>query len=962
MINNVNSLRKRIRKLLNTISYHKNIYYDDNPINKLKEDYIGVDEQCNFLYENINESAGLIGIVSEHGSGKSSLINILVNRWNFFYKYKIVNLLGDTNKKINKEEILKTVLLSVVNNNKYSYYCSLLNPNYKVVSVKTKNIPIKTISIVFGLLFLFGIFNKIIPSLDFLVYDLPEQIKYFLVTIRQNAGLIGFVGLLILASFSRIAYKIPTKNDENKITMDDINDFLRDEISKYDFIVIEELDRIKSIKSEDILLDTLNVLYNLSKETNTTFIISILPEQFDKLDVENIESSLKPFKAILKLEKTTRENYNKILTDLILEKYKDWKKIGIKIDKKEKVTSRGLKTYYDCTNWLWLSKGDNVNIRVLKHRLNDVIGLYMRIKSRFPSVLVNVNTCIAIVYLKSEYSDFYNYLLEECTLENNDIKDNWLKMLIASSQDDETNNEFIEFVKQTVILSEKDSRRIKELLDDIKHLKKNHLIYKNEIYIYNYPKNSTVYSRQEEIIYNCYKDNKEIDLFNDEIIDDIISDSTCIEDAVEYRKTYKNNTIPSNIVYNFPIIKKLYYEILDSIEDKGKMLAQSLYMFNNNNFENIISCIDLLKKNDVNMYKDIIENNYYEIYSCIYNAGLSASEIHIARKRLLVHLNKNDIKMEKLFPINTINIQYEELKSAGLDNKENLSLLSDIQLDQIENDDLIEMINEKCLSSDKVSQILARKDIESRNDIIKNIDMIDGNIIQYIETNIITFETSILLEIINKIDNNEIIEQRIIDGITVENKDIIVKELLNLKNLKNKTKLYFYVIDYNNIDCIPNDSVLELKERDNNIFNILLNNKIKDIKENKTNYELLKKLYIDSELNIYLDPDLKQIIIDKELYKEKPKNMILLSKQKQTRESLLFVLKSKEIDFDEYVDNREYDSYYGVQLDENTIEILYDKYGDKLVEMRYLFWGQNMAKISRYLTKKKKESKPNKNN
>ena len=921
---------KSIRHLFGKIIYHKDIYFDDNPICKIKNDYIGVSEQCEFLRENISESAGLVGIVSEHGSGKSSIINLLVHQKPFIYKYKIVNLLEDTKDDPSKQVIMKKLLLSVVKEKNYNYYSSLLNSNYRVISVKTRNVLYKYLAIVFGLLLLFGIFNKVIPSLEFLIDSYPNCIKNVFVTLRTYSGLIGFIGLSVISLFSKISYKLPTKGDDNKPTMDDINEYLRNEIAKYDFIVIEELDRL-GYEKDGVLIDVINILYNISKDTKTTFIVSILPEQFDKLGGQSAESKLKPFKAVLKIEKTTRENNNKILADLIEEKAKNWKKIGIKVPSEQKITSRGLKTIYDTSKWQWLSKGDNINIRVLKHRLNDVIALYKKIKSRFPEPYsVDINTCIAVVYLKSEYSDFYNYLLECNNL--NDIKsqDNWLKTII-SSPDKEIGEKFKNYVKNEyskLRLSYEDSydKKVNSLIDDIRILKIDHLKYNIELYIYNYPKGSHVYSYIEETVFNCYKDNQKIKIYNDKMIEDILNNSKCIEDAIEFRKIYRDNTIPSNMVYCFPVVKKLYYEILKQDESKGNILAQSLYKLDADNFEDVLLCIDMLKKDNENMYKDIIINNYYDIYSNMYRIGLSEENLHIARKRLLSHLNKDNIKIDKLFPTNESKIQYDELQAAGLANEEGVSLIPDVQLDEIENNDMIKMINNNCIPSSKVFNILRRKNIESRNIIIKNINKADENIVEFVKTNIISFDTDALLHIMNLIDSSDIIEQGIIDDITDENKEEMLKNILEIKNLETKSKLYEYVIDYNNIQYISNRSVLDPRIRDSKLFDMLLDNKIKSIKENGTNDELVEILYSDDELNDYLDYDLKQIIIDKEFYQKKPKNMMILSKQKQTNNSLSFVLNTNEIDTKEYINNRGVKSYHQVDLDDAII----DKFIDKL--------------------------------
>lgn len=52
-------------------------YYQDFPVEDYEHDYIGFEEQVNMLKEGIENNARVIGLISENGSGKSTIIKLL---------------------------------------------------------------------------------------------------------------------------------------------------------------------------------------------------------------------------------------------------------------------------------------------------------------------------------------------------------------------------------------------------------------------------------------------------------------------------------------------------------------------------------------------------------------------------------------------------------------------------------------------------------------------------------------------------------------------------------------------------------------------------------------------------------------------------------------------------------------------------------------------------------------------
>lgn len=55
----------------------------ENPIKSKKDDIFGYDYEVKRIKNAIKDDANVIGIVSEYGSGKSSLIQLLINKMFF---------------------------------------------------------------------------------------------------------------------------------------------------------------------------------------------------------------------------------------------------------------------------------------------------------------------------------------------------------------------------------------------------------------------------------------------------------------------------------------------------------------------------------------------------------------------------------------------------------------------------------------------------------------------------------------------------------------------------------------------------------------------------------------------------------------------------------------------------------------------------------------------------------------
>ena len=59
-------------------SIEEKLYFQDYPVNDYKDDYVGFEEEVRMIEEGIESDCKILGLISEYGSGKSSIIELLI--------------------------------------------------------------------------------------------------------------------------------------------------------------------------------------------------------------------------------------------------------------------------------------------------------------------------------------------------------------------------------------------------------------------------------------------------------------------------------------------------------------------------------------------------------------------------------------------------------------------------------------------------------------------------------------------------------------------------------------------------------------------------------------------------------------------------------------------------------------------------------------------------------------------
>ena len=89
----------------------KQIYFQDKPITDYADDYIGFESEADMLLDEIVNDSKVIGLISDYGSGKSSIISLLESNINNIKKYGKINHVSNYN--FDKNDVKKINIIRV---------------------------------------------------------------------------------------------------------------------------------------------------------------------------------------------------------------------------------------------------------------------------------------------------------------------------------------------------------------------------------------------------------------------------------------------------------------------------------------------------------------------------------------------------------------------------------------------------------------------------------------------------------------------------------------------------------------------------------------------------------------------------------------------------------------------------------------------------------------------------------
>lgn len=403
---------------------NKSVYLIDNPCSE-KDDSIGFEVYVNNLINILtNTSAKMIGLISNYGSGKSTVINMVENRSEmnkkevFFAKVNLWNL--PSNKEVSDKDDLTI--------NIHKSFLNQILRKANLSDIKKKSLE-KQINRNYGFLDLCiedTNFTKVLSFLfALLVFIIITKANLFSMNVPRIALLIlEFAFAYALAQIlikSKIYFSF-NKESKDTRTIDEfettdcffkIMEACKQNGIKKVIICIEDIDRFTNGEGTIRFLEQIYKFYSESVDIlniDIKFIVAIKPasklEVMDSKQNDQIKNLYeKIFDYIINLQPVAIQNYDILIQELLLGKYKKLQQMNIL-----------LPTDPEATFYHYLYKGKRNTIRDIKHRYNYAISLYenlLKNKHGAENVEINIETCFFVAYLEDEFTDsFYNLITD----------------------------------------------------------------------------------------------------------------------------------------------------------------------------------------------------------------------------------------------------------------------------------------------------------------------------------------------------------------------------------------------------------------------------------------------------------------------------------------------------------------------------------------------------------------------
>ena len=643
----------------------KQIYFQDKPITDYADDYIGFESEADMLLDEIVNDSKVIGLISDYGSGKSSIISLLESNINNIKKYGKINHVSNYNfdkndvKKINiirvnlfdadgiistddRLELHKKMIIELAKhkNRNLKYILKRVNPAYRVIDVDTKNIISKILFFVgIALILLNLIFKTGLLSywkMDFIPYNIINFFK----AICSSGGVFGFIFLISSAIAGKIVISYSKSYTGKEFGEYDAQLLFDKVMDDYDVIVLEDLDRLN--KPGDVKSFIYEIYSYYSNFKKVTFILPITQHIFDNMDVSNkednnskkmIDKKYKLFTSVLHLPSIMNSDFTGILRELLISKKNN--------------LSKDLNDIFQFDNPVWneLAKGKDLNIRIIKHRLNEAMHLALSNNSRFDSF--SIESCVIFTYLKETYGDAFNDIIKEEL--DNGISSFKFKQMVDEYLIYDGDDEFDKFSQNYTSNDELER-------DIINALNEGYIDYNYERYIFNYSKNNKIFNTDESNLYNSYISDVDY-IYDENKIKSVLENShDWLDDAIKRRKDLninKNlvNSLPKNIFDSISIFDYIYGIL--SKEEKSELYLKKLSLSDNKS-SFTLKALDKISS----YYSSDMLSDYFESIKDDFRTNSETINIINTRKKLLNIFNERNSCLltfyDKSFPIVSI--------------------------------------------------------------------------------------------------------------------------------------------------------------------------------------------------------------------------------------------------------------------------------------------------------------------
>lgn len=682
----------------------RKIPYLNKPIENADYDEIGMNVYVNYLESAIEQGASMISVVSRFGTGKSSLIELLKQKYHGVevlngkkYKrtYCQVNLWNQMDNGEGSAGLHRTFLYQMIASIRPelgSYFSRRTSRNFGVLKLNT-NKPWRDAGIVMAVI-LFVIVTVAYTCSD-IVIDSGVLNKEAFHTLILAGYAICIAAFVLLALRAEVTFSSKNSEGNRRVEENELIDMYRENIlrprrwyrlpfeklirRKHYVVVIEDLDRTTDGESVYHFLQELRKYYVPADQleqtfrNQITFVVNIMPEDVlrsrcSKGQCPDEYVYEKMFDYSLNLNRINIDNFDSILEGLIQEKREELTEIGLKVQEKNNV--------HDIEGMQWIIHGKSLTLRDVKVRLNDAVLLYESLRSKFGEEYADFEKCAVTAYLRNAYSDSFYQLTD-------DILEQMLNWYATDMGDAEV---FLgDFGKCRGIYSD-------EFLKELHSLICSHLIDGNyRIYFFNYPKGSHLYSVQETQVRNLIIYDEAIDENVEAVIRNVSNGRGSVivdafDTAIELVNTLPEVTLESETLWK-AAVKAKNKELVELLEyyfaNQVKWSEERLKILNR-----IMDYSDGAEK-----LGDILQKN-------------EEAPIVEIREYILTHFPEKIECFAGLFRLENNPLKEEELeKMAGVDNEKLLLFLPE-ELSEVS----IAVIGKICerMAADKNAQTLLK--------------------------------------------------------------------------------------------------------------------------------------------------------------------------------------------------------------------------------------------------------------
>lgn len=776
---------------------NNSVVYINKPISEIEKDVLGINTQLNRIDKAIEKGANVVGIIGDYGTGKSSLIELLKNKYE---KPIMINMWNYSNNTTNKKEdsgikqLTRNFLfqMAIGEDTKFAQYISKkMSKNYGIISIIKSG---EKFWLNFIVAVIFMVFYKIAETLPNSIYDtsiynalkrafgvnffpdgLIQNIIYVLygivVSFHILFALIALLFAIKAILKTTIVFSLWDSQGKRVPDITDIYDIYLEiaqrivKGSNKRIVIIEDLDRISNICQIKEFIKEIYRFNNVLPEDLRNKLVYIIEVKSEEA-MSEIEQQIKEgnkdglFKKVFYFKVALNPIHNMDYDEIVLELLKDQEE-----DIKQKLNIR-LETTLP-KEFAYIVKGSNLTIRDLKERLNRSFEIYENLteKGKKNGAIIDYRKCTIVAYLESKYPKNIRKFISK--------EEEFAKLL---------NNSYV--IKQTFNVSLTDKiEKIKKLIDntleqkfidEIANLIANDLIDDDfRLYFYNYPKGQKIKSSEEEYVERLLLyPNSSKDIDDDKIKKALDKNKDVVRKCYERRN--KENLLFNRIIFES---ETLYSIAVESFYNKVLELLQKDIKWKVENKNESGRILEKISKYNIDSKKLLEE---YAEFLTIEFKQLSEKELIGARIEIIKNSN-NYIECFKSIFIND---------DISLISKEELDLIDDITI-------IMQLINKEAIDDENYDYIIKtlNKNKLSEENFIKAkelyYDMDETIGLENMATSLLEF-----LTINNRVDNklfSNITDNFINSDSKVEEIEIV--KYLNALNVEDLTEEYLNNID-----------------------------------------------------------------------------------------------------------------------------------------------------------------------